>query len=129
MICMECQAQNPDTNKFCGSCGKELNSAPAAAVEASGEAGVYFCARHPKVKTRLRCGRCEVPICPKCTVFSPAGTRCRDCARNKVPVRPGAVLHQAGRIVENSARYAGQRAWYMAIWYFIMSFFRFPGDW
>ena len=126
MVCGQCSAENPEENRFCGACGKEL--ARPSATEAPDEPGAYFCARHPKVKTRLRCSRCEAPICPKCTVYTPAGTRCRDCARNKVPVRPGAVLHEAGRLVESGARYAGQRAWYMAIWYFILSFFRF-GDW
>ena len=47
------------------------------------EPGVYWCARHRKVKTRLRCGRCERPICPKCTVMGPTGARCPDCASNR----------------------------------------------
>ena len=38
------------------------------------------CARHPDVETGLACGRCETPICPKCLVYTPAGTRCPDCA-------------------------------------------------
>lgn len=51
-----------------------------ASLEVEGEAGVYWCARHKSVKTRLRCGRCETPICPKCMVMGPTGARCRDCA-------------------------------------------------
>jgi hypothetical protein len=47
------------------------------------EPGVYFCARHKNVKTRLRCGRCEKPICPKCTKYGPTGARCPDCASNR----------------------------------------------
>ena len=47
------------------------------------EPGVYWCWRHRKVKTRLRCGRCEKPICPKCTVMGPTGARCRECASNR----------------------------------------------
>ena len=38
------------------------------------------CARHPNVETVIRCGRCETPVCPKCSVMGPAGIRCRDCA-------------------------------------------------
>lgn len=38
------------------------------------------CARHPKVETRLACGRCETPICPKCMVMTDVGARCPDCA-------------------------------------------------
>jgi hypothetical protein len=41
------------------------------------------CAEHPNVETYLRCGRCEKPICPKCLVYTPVGTRCRDCANIK----------------------------------------------
>lgn len=39
------------------------------------------CAAHPQVETELRCGRCETPICPKCMVQTPVGSRCRACAR------------------------------------------------
>jgi len=42
--------------------------------------GATFCARHPKVETYLRCGRCDTPICPRCLVQTPVGARCRDCA-------------------------------------------------
>ena len=38
------------------------------------------CARHPKVETRLACGRCETPICPKCLVMTDVGARCPACA-------------------------------------------------
>ncbi|HSP54014.1 MAG TPA: hypothetical protein VLS25_00370 [Dehalococcoidia bacterium] len=38
------------------------------------------CARHPKVETRLACGRCETPICPKCMVMTDVGARCPTCA-------------------------------------------------
>lgn len=48
-----------------------------------GEPGVFFCARHPNVKTRLRCGRCEAPLCPKCMNYGPTGVRCRDCGSNR----------------------------------------------
>jgi hypothetical protein len=48
-----------------------------------GEPGVFWCARHKNVKTRLRCGRCEKPICPKCTKMGPTGARCPDCASNR----------------------------------------------
>ena len=47
------------------------------------EPGVYFCARHKSTKTRLRCGRCEKPICPKCTKYGPTGARCPDCSSNR----------------------------------------------
>lgn len=55
----------------------------SAGLEVEGEPGVYWCARHRKVKTRLRCGRCEAPICPKCTVYGPTGARCKNCLSYK----------------------------------------------
>ena len=46
----------------------------------SADTGEMQCARHPKVETRLGCGRCETPICPKCLVMTDVGARCPDCA-------------------------------------------------
>ena len=41
------------------------------------------CAAHPEVDTNLACGKCGIPICPKCLVQTPVGMRCRKCARLK----------------------------------------------
>lgn len=49
----------------------ELEGAPEDATD---------CARHPQVETYLRCGRCGTPICPRCLVQTPVGSRCPDCA-------------------------------------------------
>jgi len=38
------------------------------------------CATHPSVETELACGKCGKPICPRCLVYTPVGTRCRTCA-------------------------------------------------
>lgn len=38
------------------------------------------CSYHPSVMTRLRCSRCGKPICPKCSVRTPVGLRCPECA-------------------------------------------------
>ncbi|MGH9173568.1 MAG: B-box zinc finger protein, partial [Vicinamibacterales bacterium] len=43
------------------------------------------CTYHPNVLTRLRCSRCEKPICPRCMVPTPIGYRCPDCARGPKP--------------------------------------------
>ena len=40
-----------------------------------------YCARHPEVETRLFCGKCDTPICPRCLVHSPVGARCPKCAQ------------------------------------------------
>ena len=67
--------------------GENLGQGVAASqwdeLKVEGEPGVWFCARHKNIKVRLRCGRCEKPICPKCTVMAPTGARCRDCASNR----------------------------------------------
>jgi hypothetical protein len=45
------------------------------------------CATDPSVETYLRCGRCEKPICPRCLIQTPVGSRCRDCAQlRKLPM-------------------------------------------
>ncbi len=49
-------------------------------LETTPDSGEMKCARHPKVETRLACGRCETPICPKCMVMTDVGARCPDCA-------------------------------------------------
>ncbi len=56
---------------------------PYEELKVPGEDAVWFCARHKTTQTRLRCGRCEKPICPRCTVMAPTGARCRDCVSNR----------------------------------------------
>jgi hypothetical protein len=55
----------------------------ATGHDASGDAdagdGRMFCYRHPDRETWLRCGRCDQPICTKCSVMGPVGARCRVC--------------------------------------------------
>ncbi len=51
----------------------------------SGPTPIVFCARHPETETGLSCGRCGTPICPRCLVYTPAGTRCPDCAMLRRP--------------------------------------------
>ena len=122
MNCPQCKAANPDGKKFCGECGGELKELEAVAVPD----GEYYCARHTKAVTRLRCGRCESPICPKCTVYTPAGTRCRPCSKNKLALRAARVVHSAVSAVSSAAPGVGRRVWYLALWYLILSFLRGP---
>jgi hypothetical protein len=49
--------------------------------EHTAEYPVVYCPRHPEVETALECSRCGTPICPRCLVYTPAGTRCPDCAK------------------------------------------------
>ena len=38
------------------------------------------CPRDSGVQTNLRCARCDEPICPRCMVYAPVGSKCPDCA-------------------------------------------------
>lgn len=40
-----------------------------------------YCEEHPQTETGLSCGKCGIPICPKCMVETPVGIRCKKCAR------------------------------------------------
>jgi hypothetical protein len=52
-------------------------------LQVPGEPGLWKCAKHQNTTTRLRCGRCEKPICPRCTKMGPTGARCSDCLSNR----------------------------------------------
>jgi hypothetical protein len=74
------------------------------------------CVRHPRVETWLRCGKCDKPICAKCTVYGPAGVRCRECAGfhssplyQVAPIRIAGAL-AVGYIAGIAAGYAGALA-------------------
>jgi hypothetical protein len=54
---------------------------PAADAVADGGDEQLFCYRHPSTETWLRCGRCDRPICTKCAIQGPVGSRCRECGR------------------------------------------------
>ena len=118
MRCTRCNAENPQDKKFCGDCGTELVTQERVAVP--DQPGAYYCHKHAKEATRVTCGRCERPICTRCAVPGPVGVRCRDCARNRVPIRPRGVLHAAGKHAgENPYR----TAWYLVAVYAVVSFF------
>lgn len=37
------------------------------------------CANHPGTPTRLRCYKCNKPICSKCAMLTPVGYKCKSC--------------------------------------------------
>ena len=43
------------------------------------------CNKHPKITTKLKCHRCEIPICPKCLVQSDVGFKCINCHKLSLP--------------------------------------------
>lgn len=117
--CSKCQAEVQGSPKFCAECGKSFvpNPVPVAA----GEDGLFYCFKHKREATRVSCGRCDRPICTRCMVMSPAGVRCKDCARNKVPVRMRGVLHDAGAGFANTS--TCQKAWYVMFAMMFVNFF------
>lgn len=115
--CSKCGAANVATTKFCGSCGAKFE--PVAAAVSAGEEGLYYCYKHRKEPTRVTCGRCERPICPKCLVVGPAGVRCKVCARNRTPIRIRGLAHSAGSAIGGID---GRKVWYLYIWASIIRF-------
>lgn len=120
--CAKCGTMNPETNRFCGNCGAEI---PRNQAVSAGEDGLYYCYRHKKETTRVTCGRCERPICTRCMVMGPVGPRCRDCARNRTPVRLRGLAHDAGSGLGRAANAVGSRPiWYLWIFQAILAFLR-----
>jgi hypothetical protein len=92
MNCQRCGRENPADAQFCIRCGVELRHPE---VERAADPDARPCFRHPKVLTLVSCGKCERPLCPDCVIVGAAGVRCRDCARNRVPVRWQGVATEA----------------------------------
>lgn len=44
------------------------------------------CAFHPRRETRLRCNRCDKPICIQCARHTPTGYRCPECIKTQQKV-------------------------------------------
>ena len=40
-----------------------------------------YCYRHPDRETWVRCGRCDQPICMRCSMQGPVGLRCKVCGK------------------------------------------------
>ncbi|HUQ44940.1 MAG TPA: hypothetical protein VM451_11115, partial [Candidatus Limnocylindria bacterium] len=64
-----------------GALSQGAGTNPAAESVAEGDGGQMFCYRHPATETWLRCGRCDRPICNKCAIQGPVGSRCRECGK------------------------------------------------
>ena len=117
--CSRCGSANDPANKFCSACGAKF--VPVAPAVLAGEDGLYYCWKHKKETTRVTCGRCEKPICPRCMVVGANGVRCKRCASNRVPIRLTGVVHDATRGISNAAGSMGARpVWYLWIWSMII---------
>jgi hypothetical protein len=115
--CSRCGTVNDPSSKFCSNCGRKF--VPLPPPEEAGEDGLYYCWKHKKETTRVTCGRCEKPICPRCMIVGANGVRCHQCARNRTPVRLSGILHDA----KSSVGGLGNRpVWYIYIWLMIIRF-------
>jgi hypothetical protein len=52
-----------------------------AATADLGEPPPLYCYRHPDRETWVRCGRCDQPICTRCSMQGPVGLRCKTCGK------------------------------------------------
>ncbi len=92
--CPKCDSVMKPGTDVCPGCGETV-AAQYSPDAVPGDFGAYYCYRHKRAVTRLRCGRCGRAICPDCALIGPAGPRCPDCGRHKVPVSARAVAHEA----------------------------------
>ncbi|HEY7702460.1 MAG TPA: hypothetical protein VIB02_09135, partial [Candidatus Limnocylindrales bacterium] len=51
----------------------------AVTADLSDQPPPLYCYRHPDRETWVRCGRCDQPICTKCSMQGPVGLRCKTC--------------------------------------------------
>lgn len=118
MRCSKCGSRVEGPTKFCPDCGAKFVAMPEPVLVGT-EEGLYFCSKHVREPTRVTCGRCEKPICPKCMVVGSAGVRCKECAKNRVPMRARGVLHDVTRGATSSP--IAQRVWYMVAFAFVIN--------
>lgn len=119
--CDRCGTPTDAPTKFCGHCGAKF--VPRPEPISAGEDGAYYCQKHRKEITRVTCGKCERPICHKCTVMSAAGVRCPECARNRRPLRMRGALHSAAHAIGPLDQ---RKVWYL---YLLSVIARIFGGW
>jgi membrane associated rhomboid family serine protease len=71
---------------------------PGAAGPALDESEETYCYGHPDTPTKLRCSRCERPICGRCAIPASVGQHCPECvaeARRTAPRVRSAVVRTA----------------------------------
>src|SRR5918997_5844549 len=66
------------------------------------EPEVVYCSGHPDTPTKLRCSRCERPICGRCAIPATVGQHCPWCvaeARRSAPKVRSAVAANAPAVL------------------------------
>lgn len=64
------------------------NPPPSSQTSVLDESEELYCYNHPKTATRLRCTRCDRPICGRCAIPASVGQHCPNCvaeARKSAP--------------------------------------------
>jgi membrane associated rhomboid family serine protease len=94
-----------------------MDQPPDALGTMPDESEETFCYGHPKTPTRLRCSRCDRPICGRCAIPASVGQQCPDCVaeahrhtrkvRSTIRAKAPAVF---ALIVINVCVYVAQRA-------------------
>jgi len=89
---------------------------PGGAVQDEREREETYCYGHPKTPTRLRCSRCDRPICGRCAIPASVGQHCPECVAEarRTTRRPRSVLRATAPvvlalIVANVLMYVAQR--------------------
>lgn len=118
MRCSKCGSENVGDPKFCSKCGAKFVAIPPSVSVPGGDADLYFCHRHKQEPTRVTCGRCGRPLCPKCMVMGSAGVRCRQCAKARIRMRPRGLVHDAAGGFSNIAK---SRVWYVVLWVLVLN--------
>ena len=75
---------------------------PTAQSSATNETDVTYCSGHPDTPTRLRCSRCDRPICGRCAIPATVGQHCPWCvaeARKSAPKVRSAMAATAPAVV------------------------------
>ena len=79
-----------------------MSTPPEDAVQVLDESEQLYCYGHPKTATKLRCSRCERPICGRCAIPASVGQHCPECvaeARRKTPKVRSAIRATAPAVM------------------------------
>lgn len=61
---------------------------PGPATASERDSDITYCYGHPDTPTKLRCSRCDKPICPRCAVPAAVGQHCVWCVAEARKSRP-----------------------------------------
>jgi hypothetical protein len=94
----------------------------AVTADLSDQPPPLYCYRHPDRETWVRCGRCDQPICTRCSMQGPVGLRCKTCGTPSrdalASLRPGQVaigLAIAGGLGAAVGYFSSQFGFFMII--------------